>query len=59
MAGKIDEGAVTAAANAGAIIADMQKNIAPSGGVVQWFTGDKDMSAFSKQLVQFGEAIVK
>lgn len=59
VAGKIDEGAVTAAANAGAIIADMQKNIAPSGGVVQWFTGDKDMSAFSKQLVQFGEAIVK
>ena len=59
VAGKIDEGAVTAAANAGAIIADMQKNIATSGGVVQWFTGDKDMSAFSKQLVQFGEAIVK
>ena len=26
---------------------------------MQWFTGDKDMSAFSKQLVQFGEAIVK
>lgn len=55
----IDEGAVTAAANAGKVMIEMQKSIVPSGGVVQWFTGEKDMSTFATQLVAFGDAIME
>ena len=58
VADNIDEKAVKAAANAGAIMAEMQEKIAPSGGVVQWFTGEKDMALFGSQLVSFGYAIV-
>ena len=58
VAGNIDENAVKAAANAGAIMAKMQEKVEPSGGVVQWFTGDKDMAEFGRQLVSFGGAIV-
>ena len=57
--GQIDEEAVTAAASAGKIMAEMQKSIVPSGGVIQWFTGDKDMSTFGLQLVTFGNCIVQ
>ena len=56
--GKIDAKAVKAAAHAGSIMAEMQSKIVPSGGVVQWFTGDKDMDDFGAQIVAFGEAIV-
>ena len=56
--GSINEQAITAAANAGKIIADMQSSLVPSGGVVEWFTGKKDMKSFSDQLVAFGKAIV-
>ena len=35
----------------------MQEKIVPSKGVVQWFTGDKDMAEFGRQLVEFGYAI--
>lgn len=56
--GNIDEDAITAAANAGKIMTDMQSTIVPSGGVVQWFTGEKDMATFGTQLVSFGNAIV-
>lgn len=56
--GNIDEEAVTAAANAGAIMAKMQDKVAPSGGVVQFFTGEKNMAEFGRQLMSFGNAIV-
>ena len=58
VADNIDEKAVKAAANAGVIMAKMQEKVAPSGGVVQWFTGEKDMALFGSQLVSFGYAIV-
>lgn len=51
--------AVQAAANAGKIMTAMQENLVASGGVVQWFTGEKDLGKFSEQLSAFGEAIVK
>lgn len=57
--GNIDEAAVTAAANAGTLMATLQSKVQPTGGVVQWFTGDKDMSVFGLQLVAFGHAIVQ
>ena len=57
--GKIDEESVTAAANAGKIMAEMASTIPGTGGVLQFFTGDKDMSLFGTQLVSFGNSIVE
>ena len=59
VAGKIDENAVIAAANAGSIIASMVDTIPKSGGVVGFFTGEHDFSTFSANLVPFGEAITR
>ena len=58
VAGKVNEEAVTAAASAGKIMAEMQKSIVPTGGVVQWFTGEKNMATFGAQILAFGCAIV-
>ena len=55
----INEEAVTAAANAGKIMAEMQSSIEPTGGVVQWFSGQKNMATFGTQLAAFGEGIVQ
>ena len=59
VAGNVDEEAVTAAANAGMIMAKLQDSIQATGGVVQWFVGQKDLANFGTQLVAFGDAIVK
>lgn len=59
VSGKIDKKSVNAAANAGAMIAKMQETLPGTGGVVQWFTGEKNMEDFGNQLVAFGKAIVK
>lgn len=56
--GKIDEGAVTAAANAGNAMATMSSTLPKTGGLVSWFTGDNDMGKFGAQLVAFGAAMV-
>lgn len=53
----INEEAVTAAANAGKIMIAMQDKLAATGGVIQWFTGDKNMADFGKQLKAFGKAL--
>ena len=57
--GNIDESAVTAAANAGTLMATLQSKIVPTGGVVQWFVGNKDLGTFGKQIKKFGEAMVE
>lgn len=57
--GAISSEAVTAAANAGKIMAEMANNLPGTGGVVQWFMGEKDMDKFGKQLKPFGEAMVE
>ena len=59
VAGKIDEGAVTAAANAGKAMAEMAKTIPNSGGVVGFFAGNNDMDTFAAQLIPFGTAITQ
>lgn len=59
VAGNVNEEAVTAAANAGMVMAKLQESIATTGGVVQWFVGQKDLANFGTQLVAFGDAIVK
>lgn len=58
VSGNINEEAVMAAANAGSLMTELQNKVAPTGGVVQWFTGEKDMATFGAQLTAFGEAIV-
>lgn len=59
---KVSEGvnveAAQAAATAGTIMAELQAKVAPSGGVISWFTGQKDLAIFGTQLVAFGAAIV-
>ena len=57
ISGNIDEEAVTAAVNAGKLLAEMQSMIQGTGGLAQIFGGNKDLSAFGDQLVAFGEAI--
>ena len=57
--GGINETAVTAAANAGKMMAEFQKTLPNTGGIVQWFSGEKDMATFASQLIAFGDAIVK
>lgn len=54
----IDESAVTAAANAGKILVELQKNMYGTGGVIQWFAGEKDLSTFAQQICAFGRSIV-
>jgi tape measure domain-containing protein len=54
----VDTGAVEAAANAGMIMTELQKSVYGSGGVVQWFLGEKDLGAFGEQLVEYGKAII-
>ena len=57
--GAINETAITAAANAGKMMAEMQSNIVGTGGVVQWFCGEKDFTTFGTGLVAFGKALVE
>lgn len=59
VSGNIDEDAVTAAANAGKMMAEMNSNLPGTGGVVQWFMGEKNLSDFGNQLVLFGKAMVQ
>lgn len=56
--GKIDGDSVTVAANAGKVLAELQKSIPRSGGWAQKIMGEKDMSVFSDGITAFGDAIV-
>lgn len=53
----IDESAVTAAANAGKMMAEMAKTIPREGGWWGTIAGEKDMASFGVKLVAFGAAI--
>lgn len=56
--GKINESAVTAAANAGSILAELAGNLPNSGGVLGWIMGENDLDDFAARLEPFAEAIV-
>lgn len=58
VSGKIDEGAVEAAANAGKMMAEMASTIPNSGGVVGFFAGENDIDTFGTMLKSFGKSIV-
>lgn len=59
ISGKIDNGAITSAALAGKLLADMTKSIPGSGGLMQFLAGEKDLKGFGDQLVSFADAIIK
>ena len=55
----IDESAVTAAANAGKMLAEMAESIPREGGWWGEIAGEKDMASFGNKLVAFGESMKK
>jgi tape measure domain-containing protein len=55
--GNMDGEIVANAATAGKALAEMAATIPNTGGLVSFFTGENDMTAFGKQLVPFGEAM--
>jgi len=57
VSGGIDQGAITASANAGTALIKMASDMPNSGGIVSWFTGDNKISTFGKQLMKFGEGL--
>lgn len=59
VAGNIDEGAVRAAANAGAIMVALSDTIPNNGGIVDFFVGSSDLASFGEQLVEFGTNMVE
>lgn len=56
--GGINSEAVQAAADAGKIMTELQKSLYGTGGVLQFFAGEKNLQNFGNQLVYFGSAIV-
>lgn len=55
--GNMDGEIVANAATAGKAMAEMAATIPNTGGLVSFFAGENDMTAFEKQLVPFGEAM--
>lgn len=59
VAGKINSEAITAASNAGQILAELEKSLSNKGGLLQDLVGTADIAAFGERCVAFGEAITK
>lgn len=57
--GSINQEAVQAAANAGSVLAALNKEIPNNTGIIPYIVGMGDLSVFGDQLVEFGAAIVK
>lgn len=55
--GNMDGEIVVNAATAGKALAEMAATIPNTGGLVSFFAGENDMTAFGKQFVPFGEAM--
>lgn len=55
--GNMDGEIVANAATVGKALAEMAATIPNTGGLVSFFAGENDMTAFGKQLVPFGEAM--
>lgn len=55
--GNMDGEIVANAATAGKALAEMAATIPNTGGLVSFFAGENDMTAFGKRLVPFGEAM--
>ena len=57
ISGKIDTKAVSAAAEAGKMIADMAAAMPNQGGVLGWLMGENSLGVIAPQLVPFGEGL--
>lgn len=58
--GGIDESAITAASNAGKIMAELQGAISGEGdSVLNWIMGEKNLGSFGEQLKAYGNALVE
>lgn len=57
--GKIDEGAVESAANAGKMMAALVDTLPKTGGIAQVFTGETDYWGFLNFLPKFGEKMTE
>ena len=55
---KVNEGAVAAATRAGTLIAELNKSLPASDGILQQFLGEKDLTTWSTQITDFADAIV-
>ena len=57
VSGKVDEAAVTSAANAGRVISELANTIPNTGGLAAFFAGDNNIAMFGHQLTAFGQSI--
>ena len=53
----LDAGVVVNSANAAQAIAEMANNLPNEGGVVGWFAGENNLSAFADELAAFGPVL--
>lgn len=58
ISGKIDSSAVEAAASAGMLLAELNKALPRSGGLLQDFIGEKDFKAFAEACNSFVKCII-
>lgn len=58
ISGKVDVAAIEAAANAGELLATLQKSLPRSGGLIQDIFGEHDFGAFAKACGDYADAII-
>lgn len=51
----IDVSAITNSATAGKALVELANTLPNTGGVVSWFTGNKDIGDFGERLIEFGK----
>lgn len=55
--GRVNEKAVTAAANSGRVLAALESDIDNTGGVLGWIMGDSKLDDFGARLLKFGRCM--
>lgn len=55
----LDADAIAESVDAAEDIVELQKTLDPSGGVVQWWSGNSDIGSFGEKLIKFGEALAE
>lgn len=55
--GRVNEEAVTAAANSGRVLAALESDIDNTGGVLGWIMGDNRLDEFGARLLKFGRCM--
>lgn len=55
--GRVNEDAVTAAANSGRVLAALESDTENTGGVLSWIVGDNKLDDFGARLLKFGRCM--